>query len=117
MLVTAAVFQSAIGPYVVCAALGLVTHAVTAVPRFASLMTVSEAVGAGVGAGVGEGVGAGVGLNANTKPLTRQCALCQELASPRIDPRTSASARESKESSTTGRPFAASTPSCHTRCA
>jgi hypothetical protein len=78
-------------------------------------MTVSEAVAAGVGAGVGEGVGAGVGLNANTKPLTRQCALCQELASPRVDSRTLA--WESKESSTTGRPFAASTPSCRTRCA
>jgi len=115
MLVTAAVFQSAIGPYVVCAVLGSVTHPVTAVPRFASVMTLSE--GAGVGAGVGDEVGPGVGLDANTKALTRQCALCQELASPRIDPRTSASARESKESSTTGRPFAASTPNCHTRCA
>ena len=113
MLVTAAVFQSAIGPYVVCAVLGSVTHPVTAVPRFASVMTLSE--GAGVGAGVGDEVGPGVGLNANTKPLTRQCALCQELASPRVDSRTLA--WESKESSTTGRPFAASTPSCRTRCA
>jgi hypothetical protein len=43
--------------------------------------------------------------------------LCQELASPRIDPRTSASSKQSLESSTTGRPFAASTPSCRTGCA
>ena len=41
MLVTAAVFQSPIGPYVVVAVLGLVTHAVTAVRMFASVMVVS----------------------------------------------------------------------------
>jgi hypothetical protein len=39
MLLTAAVFQSAIGPpYVVVAAAGLVTHAVTAVPMLPSVM-------------------------------------------------------------------------------
>ena len=47
MLVTAAVFQSAIGPYVVCAVLGSVTHPVTAVPRFASVMTLSAATWTG----------------------------------------------------------------------
>jgi hypothetical protein len=38
MLVTAAVFQSVIGPYVVVAVVGLVTHAITAVFKFASVM-------------------------------------------------------------------------------
>ncbi len=37
MLVTADVSQSAIGPYVVAAVLGLVTHAVAAVPMLASM--------------------------------------------------------------------------------
>ncbi len=34
MLVTAAVFQSVIGPYVVAAVVGLVSQAVAAVPMF-----------------------------------------------------------------------------------
>ena len=38
MLVTAAVFQPPMLPYVVVAALGLVIHAVTAVPMLASVM-------------------------------------------------------------------------------
>ncbi len=38
MLVTAAVFQSAIGPYVVVAVTGSVSHTVAAVPMFASVM-------------------------------------------------------------------------------
>ncbi len=40
MLVTAAVFQSAIGPYVVVAVVGLVSHAITAVFKFVSVMAV-----------------------------------------------------------------------------
>ena len=40
MLVTAAVFQSAIDPYVVVAVVGLVTHAITAVFKFVSVMAV-----------------------------------------------------------------------------
>ncbi len=40
MLVTAAVFQSAIGPYVVVAVTGLVSHAVTAVKMFVLVMAV-----------------------------------------------------------------------------
>ena len=40
MLVTAAVFQSAIGPYVVVAVVGLVSHAVAAVPMFVLVMAV-----------------------------------------------------------------------------
>ena len=40
MLVTAAVFQPAIGPYVVVAVVGLVTHAVTAVPMLPFVMAV-----------------------------------------------------------------------------
>ncbi len=40
MLVTADVSQSAIGPYVVAAVLGLVSHAVAAVPMFAFVMAV-----------------------------------------------------------------------------
>ena len=40
MLVTAAVFQSPMLPYVVVAVLGLVTHAVTAVPMLPSVMAV-----------------------------------------------------------------------------
>ena len=47
MLVTAAVFQSAIGPYVVVAVVGLVSHAVTAVFKFASVMAVCAAMCAG----------------------------------------------------------------------
>ena len=43
MLVTAAVFQSAIGPYVVVALAGSVTHADTAVPMFALAMAVCAA--------------------------------------------------------------------------
>jgi hypothetical protein len=43
MLVTAAVFQSPIGPYVVVAVLGLVIHAVTAVPMLPSVMAVHAA--------------------------------------------------------------------------
>ncbi len=43
MLVTAAVFQSTIGPYVVVAVVGLVAHAVTAVAKFALVMAVSAA--------------------------------------------------------------------------
>jgi hypothetical protein len=42
MLVTAAVSQSAIGPYVVVAVLGLVSHAVAAAPMLASMRHVSE---------------------------------------------------------------------------
>ncbi len=38
MLVTAAVFQSAIGPYVVVAVVGLVSHAITAVFKFPLVM-------------------------------------------------------------------------------
>jgi hypothetical protein len=41
MLVTAAVFQFPIGPYVVAAVVGLVTHAVTAAPMLAFVMHVS----------------------------------------------------------------------------
>ena len=41
MLVTADVSQSAIGPYVVVAVLGLVSHAVAAVPMLAFVMAVS----------------------------------------------------------------------------
>jgi hypothetical protein len=41
MLVTTAVFQSAMLPYVVVAVLGLVNHAVTAVPMFVFVMAVS----------------------------------------------------------------------------
>ncbi len=40
MPVTAAVFQSAIGPYVVVAVAGLVTHAVTAAPMLLLVMGV-----------------------------------------------------------------------------
>ncbi len=40
MLVTAAVFQSAIGPYVVVAVVGLVPHAVAAVLMFVLVMAV-----------------------------------------------------------------------------
>ena len=40
MLVTAAVFQSAIGPYVVVAVTGSVSQAVAAVPMFALVMAV-----------------------------------------------------------------------------
>jgi hypothetical protein len=40
MLVTAAVFQSAMLPYVAAAVVGLVTHAVTAVAMFAFVMAV-----------------------------------------------------------------------------
>jgi hypothetical protein len=47
MFDTAAVFQSAIGPYVAAAAVGSVTHAVTAGPKFASVMTVCAATCAG----------------------------------------------------------------------
>ena len=47
MLVTAAVSQSAIGPYVVVAVVGLVTHAITAVFKFASVMAVSAVTCAG----------------------------------------------------------------------
>jgi hypothetical protein len=47
MLVTAAVFQSAIGPYVVVAVVGLVSHAVAAVPMFASVMAACAATCAG----------------------------------------------------------------------
>ena len=41
MLVTAAVFQSAMLPYVVAALLRLIAHAVTAAPMFAFVMAVS----------------------------------------------------------------------------
>jgi hypothetical protein len=41
MLVTAAVFQYPIGPYVIAAVVGLVAHAVTAVSMLASAMHVS----------------------------------------------------------------------------
>ena len=47
MLVTAAVFQSAIGPYVVVAVLGLVSHSVAAVPMFPLVMAVCAATCAG----------------------------------------------------------------------
>ena len=47
MLVTAAVFQSAIGPYVVVAVVGSVSHAVTAVPMFVLVMAVCAATCAG----------------------------------------------------------------------
>jgi hypothetical protein len=47
MLVTAAVFQSAIGPYVVVAAVELLTHAITAVFKLASVMAVCAATCAG----------------------------------------------------------------------
>jgi hypothetical protein len=40
MLLTAAVFQSAMLPYVVAAVVGFVTHAVTAVAMFAFVMAV-----------------------------------------------------------------------------
>ncbi len=63
-----------------------------------SHLGVGDGVGAGVGAGVGVAV-LGVGLNANTKAQTRQCALYQELASPLIDRRTSASAQPSEPAS------------------
>jgi hypothetical protein len=42
MLLTAAVSQSPMLPYVVAAVSGLVTHAVTAVPMFDCVMHVSE---------------------------------------------------------------------------
>jgi hypothetical protein len=42
MLLTAAVFQPAMSPYVVAAVPGLVTHAVTAVPMFDCVMHASE---------------------------------------------------------------------------
>ncbi len=41
MLVTAAVFQSAMFPYVVAAVVGLVNHAVAAVPMFVCVMAVT----------------------------------------------------------------------------
>ena len=47
MLVTADVSQSAIEPYVVVAGVGLVTHAITAVFKFASVMAVCAATCAG----------------------------------------------------------------------
>ena len=47
MLVTAAVSQSAIGPYVAVAVVGLVTHAITAVFKFVSVMAVCAATCAG----------------------------------------------------------------------
>jgi hypothetical protein len=47
MLVTAAVSQSAIGPYVVAAVVGVFTHVFTAVYLFASVMAVSAATCAG----------------------------------------------------------------------
>jgi hypothetical protein len=47
MLVTAAVFQSAIGPYVVVAVVGLVSHAVAAVSMFALVTAVCAATCAG----------------------------------------------------------------------
>ncbi len=47
MLVTAAVFQSAIEPYVVVAVTGLVTHAVAAAATFALVMAVCAATCAG----------------------------------------------------------------------
>jgi hypothetical protein len=47
MLVTAAVFQSAIEPYVVVAVTGLVTHAVAAAAMFALVMAVCAATYAG----------------------------------------------------------------------
>ncbi len=56
-------------PYIVTAVVGLVSHAVTAVPMLALVMAVRELVGDGVGAGVGDGVGAGVGLQ-TTPTLT-----------------------------------------------
>ena len=53
MLITAAVFQATMLPYIVTAVVGLVSHAVTAVPMLALVMAVRELVGDGVGAGVG----------------------------------------------------------------
>jgi hypothetical protein len=47
MVVTAAVFHSAIGPYVVVAVVGLVSHAVAAVPMFALVIAVCTATCAG----------------------------------------------------------------------
>jgi hypothetical protein len=47
MLVTAAVFQSAIGPYVAVAVTGLVTHAAAAAAMFAFVMAVCAATCAG----------------------------------------------------------------------
>jgi hypothetical protein len=47
MVVTAAVFQSAIGPYVVVAVVGLVSHAVAAVLMFALVMAVCASTCAG----------------------------------------------------------------------
>ena len=47
MLVTATVFQSAIGPYVVVEVVGLVNQAIAAVPAFASVMAVCAAACAG----------------------------------------------------------------------
>jgi hypothetical protein len=47
MLVTATVFQSAIGPYVVVEVVGLVNQAIAAVPAFASVMAVCAATCAG----------------------------------------------------------------------
>jgi hypothetical protein len=47
MLVTAAVFQSAIGPYCDLAVTGLVTHAVAAAAMFAFVMAVCAATCAG----------------------------------------------------------------------
>ena len=47
MLVTATVFQSAIGPYVVVEVVGSVNQAVAAVPAFASVMAVCAAACAG----------------------------------------------------------------------
>ncbi len=47
MVVTVAVFQSAIGPYVVVAVVGSVSHSVAAVPMFALVMAVCAATCAG----------------------------------------------------------------------
>ena len=47
MVVTADVFQSAIGPYVVVAVVGSVTHAITIVFKFASVMAVCATMCAG----------------------------------------------------------------------
>ncbi len=47
MLVTAAVFQSAMLPYIAAAAVGLVAHAVAAVPMFPFVMAVCAATSAG----------------------------------------------------------------------
>ena len=61
MSLTAAVFQSAMLPYVAAAVVGFVAHAVTAVPMFAFVMAVCACA-----------TGAKVQLKMSTAPMSRR---------------------------------------------